>query len=174
MGGFLSSIFTGASPTLPGAINTAGNVSGYGTSTGMGDTRTASNFLQTLIGGDPTAISKLLAPQIGQMAGQANQKIQTGTEFANRSGGVNASNENTLDQTRGNIDNMISQLTGGAVGQLGQLGQGLLNTGLNADQLQAMLSQQQLQNQQQSMLGGIINKGVAGGLGLVPGLGKIF
>ena len=169
MGGWLSSIFTGSSPGNSNAQGNAGNTAGFATSTGEGDTRSASDFLHSIVGGDPAAISRLLAPQIGQMAGQANQKIQTQGEFANRSGGTNASNESTLDATRGNIDNSIAGLTGGAVGQLGQMGQGLLNTGLTADQVQAKLAQQQLENQQQSLLGGIISKGIGSGVGLLTG-----
>jgi hypothetical protein len=172
MGGFLQSIFAGSNPSLPGAINTAGNVAGFGTSTGMGDTRTASDFLHQIIGGDPAAISRLLAPQIGQMAGQANQKIQTEGEFGNRSGGMNAGNQATMDQTRGNIDNMISGLTGGAVGQLGQMGQNLLNTGLSANGQQAQLGQMQMQNAQNSLLGNILG-GAAGNLGTgLSGMGS--
>lgn len=172
MGGFLSSIFTGGNPTLGGAINTAGNVSGYGTTTGMGDTSTASSFLNQLIGGDSSQIARLLAPQIGQMAGAANQQIQTQGEFGNRSGGVNAANQNLIDQTRGNVNNAIAGLTGSAVGQLGQMGQNLLNTGLSANQQQAGLSQQQMENQKNSLLGNIIG-GTAGNFGTyLSGLGS--
>lgn len=174
MGGFLSGIFTGSNPTLGGDINNAGNIMGFGTSVGEGDTRTASDFLNKILGGDPAAISHLLAPQIGQITGQANQKIQTEGEFANRSGGTNASNVATMDSTRGNIDDLISRLTSGAVGELGSMGQNLLNTGLRANEVQDEESQQKLKNSQDSLLGGIISKGVAGGLGMVPGLSSIF
>jgi len=174
MGGWLSSIFTGSSPGIKSAEGGAGTIAGFGTSTGMGDTRTASDELTKLIGGDPAAISKILAPQIGQVAGQANQKIQTEGQFANRSGGTNASNAATIDASRASIDDMISRLTGGAIGELGQMGENLLHTGLSADELQAKLAQQELENNQNSLLGGIISKGVAGGLGMVPGLNQIF
>lgn len=174
MGGFLSGIFTGSNPTLGGTIGTAKNIAGFGTGKGEGYTSTAGDFLQQIMGGNPAVISKLLAPQIGAEANQANQKIQTNAEFGDRSGGTNASNQTTLDTTRGNIDDMISRITGGAVGQLGQMGENLLNTGLNANDEAAKLSQEQLQNQQQSLLGGILNKGVQGGLGLIPGLSSIF
>jgi len=174
MGGFLSSIFTGHAPGIDNGEKNAGQVGGFSTATGIGDTQHASNFLNDIISGNPAAISRLLAPQIDQMAKQANQKIQTEGEFANRSGGVNAANQNTIDTTRGNVDNAIAGLTGNAVGQLGQMGQNLLHTGLTADQLQAQLAQQQLENQQQSLLGGIITKGTQGFLGQVPGLGEIF
>lgn len=172
--GLLGGIFTGSNPTLPGAIHNAGNVATYGTGTGMGDTSTASNFLHQIIAGNPAAVSRILAPQIGAAAGRANQQIQTEGQFANRSGGVNAANQNIMDSERGNIDDMISRLTGGAVSELGDLGTHLLGLGLQGNQQAADLSQEQLQNQQQSLLGGIISKGVSGGLGKVPGLSKIF
>lgn len=171
---FLSGIFTGSNPTLPGAIHNAGNVATYGTGTGMGDTSTASDFLHQIIAGNPAAVSKLLAPQIGAAAGRANQQIQTEGQFANRSGGVNAENQHIMDSERGNIDDMISRLTGGAVSQLGDLGTHLLSLGLNANQQSADLGQKELENQQNSLLGGIISKGVAGGLGMIPGLSSIF
>lgn len=172
MGGFLSSIFGGHNPYLSGAEGNAGNVAGFGTSTGMGDARNASNFFNTILGGDPAAISRLLAPQIGQMTGAANQRAQTEGEFANRSGGVNAGNQATMDQTRGNIDNLISSLTGGAAGSLASMGQNLLNTGLNANQQQAQLGQLGVQNAQNSLLGNIIG-GAFGNLGTgLSGIGS--
>lgn len=169
MGGFLSSIFTGANPTLNGDIGNAGNVMGFGTSVGEGDTRTASDFLTKIMGGDPAAISRLLGPQIKASADRANQQIQTEGEFGNRSGGTNAANQHIMDSTRGNIDDSISHLTGSAVGELGSMGQNLLNTGLKANQLQDEESQQKLENQQQSLLGGIISKGVSHGLSPIFG-----
>lgn len=167
MGGFLSSIFGGSSPGLSGAAGNAGNVAGYGISTGEGDTRSASDFLHSIIGGDPAAISKLLAPQIGAAAGRANQQIQTEGQFSNRSGGVNAANQHVVDSERGNIDNMISGLTGGAVGQLGQLGTSLIGQGLDAAGLQAKIAELQQQNAMNSILG----KGISAGVGSLEGFG---
>lgn len=157
--GFLDSLFTGNNPTLNENIGTTGTIGGYGTSTGMGDTSAVSKYLQSIIGGDPASISRTLAPQIGQIAKQANEKIQTQGEFGNRSGGVNASNESTMDTSRGNIDDLIAKITSGGVGALGDLGTKLLGMGLSAEQVQAMLSQERMKNQQNSILGGAIAGG---------------
>lgn len=174
MGSFLSGIFTGSNPTLGGDIGNAGNIMGFGTSVGEGDIGAASGFYNTLLGGNQAQEAQLLAPEISNIAGQANQKTQTNAEFGNRSGGTNASNQNTMDTARANVNNMVSQLTGSAASGLAGIGENALNTGLNANQVQSNESQEQLQNQQNSLLGGIISKGVSGGLGLVPGLGGIF
>ena len=55
MGGFLSSIFTGSSPTLNGDIGNAGNIMGFGTARGEGDIGAASDFYRTLLGGNSAA-----------------------------------------------------------------------------------------------------------------------
>lgn len=171
---FLGGIFTGSDPTLEGDINQAGGIAGFGTAVGEGDIGAASDFDKTLLAGNPAETAKLLAPQIQQITGQGQQKKQTLAQFGNRSGGNNSAANTIDDTTRANIDNMISSLTGQAAGQLGSLGTATLGLGLNANQLQAQEAQQKLQNQQQSLLGGLITSGVEGGLGMVPGLSEIF
>lgn len=174
MGSFLSGIFTGANPTLDSDINNAGNVMNFSTGTGEGDVGNASAFYNTLLSGDPAAEAKLLAPEIKTIQDQGQQKINTTAEFGNRSGGTNAGNQTTMDTSRANVDDMISKLTGQAAAGDASLGENLLNTGLNANQLQDEESQQKLNNEQQSLLGGVISKGVTGGLGKIPGLSSIF
>ena len=174
MGSFLSGIFSGATPGITEAGDRAGSVAGFGTAVGEGDIGNASSFYNTLLSGDPAATAKLLAPQISEITGQGQQAKKTISEFGNRSGGTNSQAQTIDDKTRANIDDMISKLTGQAAGGAASLGTSTLGLGLEANQQQAADAQQQLENQQNSLLGGIISKGVSGGLGLIPGLGNIF
>lgn len=151
--GFLGDIFTGNSGTQTGDINNAGNIMGFGTSVGEGDIGAASGFENTLLGGNQAAEAKLLAPQIQGIQERGQQQMQTQGEFGNRSGGVNASNQRNIDTQRAAVNDMISQLTGGAATNLANIGQGALNTGLSANALQNQEEQQRLQNEQQSIFG---------------------
>jgi hypothetical protein len=164
---FLGGIFTGSDPTLSGDIGTSGNIAGFGTTTGEGDIGAASGFDESLLSGNQGEESKLLAPEISNIQKQGQQQIQTAGEFGDRSGGTNASAQSNIDTQRSNVNNLISQLTGGAASQLGQLGTSSLGLGLNANQQQASESEQQLQNEQNSILGGLITSGVDTGAGLV-------
>lgn len=163
MGSFLSGIFTGSSPTETGDQNQAGGIAGFGTSVGEGDVSAASTFDQTLMQGNPAQTAKLLAPQIGAITGQAQQQKDTLAQFGNRSGGNNSEASTIDDKTRGNIDSMISNLTGKAASDAGSLGTSTLGLGLQANQLQDEEAQQQLQNQQNSVFGkGIADLGQTG------------
>ena len=146
-------IFTGHVGSIDSDINNAGNVMGFGTARGEGDIGAASDFYRTLLGGNSAAEAKLLAPQIKTMQDQAQQKIDTANQFGDRSGGTNAGNQMTLDNARGNIDNMIAQLTGGAAGGLANLGTSTLGLGLRANELQSQEAQQKLENERNSLFG---------------------
>jgi hypothetical protein len=163
MGSFLSGIFSGSNPTNTGDQNQAGGIAGFGTSVGEGDVGAASDFDQTLMQGNPAQTAKLLAPQIGAITGQGQQQKDTIAQFGNRSGGNNSESQTIDDKTRGNIDNMISSLTGGAAANAGNLGVQEQGVGLQANQLQDEESQQALQNEQNSVFGkGIADLGQTG------------
>lgn len=169
---FLGGIFTGSAPGLTAAEGTASNIAGYGTGTGESATNIGLGFEEGLLSGNQAEEAKLLAPEIQNISNQANQKTQTNAEFGTRSGGTNASNQTTMDTARTNVDNMISQLTGNAAGAVTSAGTSLLGTGLNASEAQANEAEQQLQNQQNSLLGTTIG-GAAGNFGTyLSGLGS--
>lgn len=179
--GFFGSIFGGSNPVLNGGIGRAGDISQFGTNTGEGDVSAADSFEKAIMSGDPAKIGQVLGPQIRNIVGQGNQRIQTGSQFGTRSGGTNAENQMITDNTRSGINDMVSRLTGGAVSDVGNRGMGLMNMGLSADQLQAMLAQMRMQNQQGSILGGIfgglgsdLGKIIQSGLGRIPGLQSVF
>jgi len=176
MGSFLNGIFTGNSSTLDNNINNAGNIEGFGTAVGEGDITNASDFNNTLLAGNPAETAKLLAPQISDITGQGQQQKKTLAQFGNRSGGNNSEASTIDDKTRGNIDNMISRLTGQAAAGDASLGTSTLGLGLNANEVQNQEAQQKLQNEKNSILGQGITGAVAlgedalgGGLGGMGG-----
>lgn len=169
MGGFLSGIFTGSSPTLTSDENQAGGVAGFGISQGEGDISNASGFYNDLLSGNQSTIAKLLAPQIGDITGQAQQQKNTLAQFGNRSGGTNSQAQTIDDKTRSNINDMISKLTAAGASGDASLGTSTLGLGLNANQVQEQDSQQKLKNQQDSLLGGLITGGADAGLDALTG-----
>src|ERR1700733_4311426 len=114
MGSFLSGIFSGSAPGVTQSENTAGSVTGAETGAGISDLSDASSFWKTILGGNQQAISQLLAPQISTIQGQGQQQIQNQSQFGNRSGGTNASNQQNIDQQRQQVEQMIAGLTGQA------------------------------------------------------------
>jgi hypothetical protein len=160
MSSFLSGLFSGSNPTLTADSNEAGQVAGFGISQGEGDISNASGFYNDLLSGNQSTIAKLLAPQIGDITGQAQQDKNALAQFGNRSGGNNAKAQTIDDKTRSNINDMIAKLTGSAASGLGTLGTSSLGLGLTATDQQAQEAQQKLQNQQQSLLGGAITGGI--------------
>jgi len=174
MGDFLSGIGMGINPTLKAGIKQAGQTSTFANTKGQGLTGQAGDFYSTLLGGDPRAMSKLLAPQIGTMQKQGQQQKQTMAQFGTRSGGTTAAGQSIDDSTRANISNMISSLTGTAAGGAQQMGQNLIDTGLKALGQQVDYSQQQLENWSNSVLGQGLAKGAgfleSAGLGAAGGM----
>lgn len=165
---FWSSIFGGSNPTINQGINQAGQIAGFGQSQGEGLLTSAGNFFQGLMGGNPAQTAKLLAPQIQANQQQAQQQKQTMAQFGNRSGGTNAAAQTIDDQTRANISNMISNLTGQAAGSAAQMGQGLLNTGISALNQQVQFSQQQMENWANSIFGQSLSTGAGMAVGAIP------
>ena len=160
----------GPSSGETGATNALTGESGFAGTTGEGLVGNSSAFLNALMSGNQADISKLLAPQIGAISSQANQKTQTNAEFGSRSGGTNASNQNTMDTARGNVNDMVSGLTSGAIGTGLSTGAGLLSSSMGGFSA-AFNQQQQMQNQRANQWNDIFNSvagiagGVAGGFG---------
>lgn len=150
---WLGGILAGQNSALGGDIGGAGQIAGFGTSLGEGDLGTASSFYNDILSGNQAKIAQLLAPQIGGIAKQAQQKTATNAQFGDRSGGTNASNQSTMDTARSSVNDLISNLTSGAASGLAGIGQSALSTGLSANAQQASESQQQLKNFQDSILG---------------------
>ncbi|HWF67293.1 MAG TPA: hypothetical protein VN670_08310 [Acidobacteriaceae bacterium] len=165
--GFMGALFGGQNQNLNQDINQTGQLSTWATGVGKGAVNSAQALYQALLGGDPSKIAKLLAPQISTMAKQGNQKIQTASQFGNRSGGTNAGNQQVTDTTRANVDNMISSLTGQAATNEGNMGNDLLNAGLFSNTINATESQMRMQNWMNSILAGGITSAVNKGMSML-------
>lgn len=180
MGGF-AGMFTGTNPTLDKMTQQSQQVANYGTGLGEKSLTGASNFYNTLLGGDQAAMAKLLAPQTQAMQEQGQQQKQTAAQFGNRSGGANAGMQMLDDQTRAQITNLIAQLTGNAAAGATGLGENVLGQGMAANQQAAQEAQMQQQNLMNSIGGGLVqglgsNLGtmITGGLGKIPGLSAVI
>jgi hypothetical protein len=114
-----------------GATNALTGEAGFAGSVGEGLLSNSSAFVNALLSGNQADIAKLLAPQIGAISKQANEKTQTNAEFGSRSGGTNASNQNTMDAARGSVNDMISSLTSGAIGAGLSTGSNLLGQSMS-------------------------------------------
>jgi hypothetical protein len=167
---FMGGIFTGENKTLDNDINNAGNINSFSTATGEGAVQSGLGFEEGILSGDQAKQAQLLAPEIQNIQKQGQQQIQTAGEFGNRSGGVNASAQNNIDTQRSQVNNMVSQLTGNAAGAVMNEGNQMLNTGLEANKLQAGESQQKLENQQDSIVG----QGIGTAVGAAEDAGLTF
>jgi hypothetical protein len=120
------------------AANNINSISAFDTSTGenligtgVGDISNATNFWNSILSGDPAAISKVLSSQIGGIKSRAQEGIDTTSQFSNRGGGTNAAVQSTSDTVRGDINQMIGSLTGTAATEIGNLGTNLVSAGSN-------------------------------------------
>ena len=84
------------------------------------------DFMKAITSGDMTKIGQVLGPQIRGVKEQGQQTLQTMGQFGNRGGGTNAAAQTVHDKTRSTIDDMIAQLTGSSVTNLGNQGMGLV------------------------------------------------
>lgn len=121
----------GPSSGETGATNALTGESGFSGSVGKGLLSDSSALISALLSGDPHKISQILAPEISGISKQANQKTQTNAQFGSRSGGTNASNQNTMDQARAGVNDLISGLTKSAIGEGASLGTNLVNTSMS-------------------------------------------
>lgn len=167
----------GPSSGETGATNSLNGEAGFAGSVGKGLLSDSSALISALLSGDPGKIAKFLAPQISEISKRANEKTQTNAQFAGRSGGVNASNQNTMDQARAGVNDLISGLTSSAIGEGASLGSNLLGQsmgGLN----DVFGMENTMQNQRAAKWDDIMKSvmsvagGVAGGAGKLFGLGK--
>lgn len=167
----------GPSSGETGATNALTGESGFAGTTGEGLLSNSSAFINGLLGGNQADIAKLLAPQIGEISKRANEKTQTNAEFGSRSGGTNASNQNTMDTARSSVNDLISSLTGSAIGAGASLGSDLLGksmSGYNNVFDQNAYEQQQREAKWNDIIKsiGATAGAVAGGLSPTSTMGK--
>ena len=160
---FWGSLFGGSNPTLNQDIGQFGQIGGFATGLGESNLSQASNFWSSILSGDQSKIAKTLGPEIGAIQQQGQQQRNTAAQFGNRGGGTNAAMQTSSDQSRAQINQMISQLFGGAASNLGSLGAGLLGQGQSAYGQQVAASQQQMRNWSQSIFGHFLISGAQTG-----------
>jgi hypothetical protein len=124
-------------------------------STGMGEKNltSSSKFFNDILSGDSSKQSQALAPEIGTAKTSAAQTNKTKAEFGTRSGGTAASTAATNDKVHSDITGMVGNLTGTAANSLASSGSSLISQGMQGYKQQADLSQEQLQNWQNSIFG---------------------
>lgn len=153
MGSFLSSILTGSSPGLKQAGNTATDISNFNNNAGQTNETDASNFYQGILSGDPSKIAAVEAPEIAAGQQQTQQAKQNAAQFGTRSGGTAATGEAADASNRANLINLTGQLQSGAAAGEAGLGENQSSTGLAANGQAASISQEELQNMMNSVLG---------------------
>ena len=158
-----------------GATGALTGESGFAGSVGEGLLSNSSAIMNALLSGNQAQISQLLAPQISAVAKQANQKTQTNAEFGSRSGGTNASNQNTMDTARASVNDMISSLTGGAISGAASTGTNLLNSSITANN-DVFSKNQAEQKQRASQWSDLFSSigDTAGGIAGLPGVSKAW
>ena len=171
MGGWLSSIFTGSNPTLNKDQNQIGSLAVYSTGVGEKGTTGALNYDLGLLSGYPTKVAQAMAPETMEAQQQAQQNKNTVAQFGNRGGGMNAVMAGLDDATRAKLLALTGHLRQGAAANAGQLGTANLGMAAGDTMDQAKLSQQQLEN----FLNSILGKGISSGIGGLEkfGLGKL-
>lgn len=162
---FWASLFGGSNPTLSSTIGQTGQIGGFATNLGEKNLTSSSNFWSSILSGDSSKISQTLAPEISAAKTSAQQQNKSTAEFGTRSGGTAASTAATNDAVHSSITNLIGGLTSSAASGLASTGSGLLGTGLSAYGQQADLSQQQIQNWANSILGLGVTKAAGYGEG---------
>ena len=168
---FWNSLFGGSNPTLSSDIKSFGSIGNYATNLGESNLNQASQFWSSILGGNQGRISQVLAPQINSMQQIGQQQKQQMGQFGNRSGGTASAAAGIDSSTRGNISSMVASLLGSSASNLGSLGSSTLGQGMQALGQQANMSQQQVQNWANSILG----RGLTSGVSALEsfGLGKI-
>ncbi len=153
MGSWLSSIFGGSNPTLAKDMDQEGKLAGYSTGIGEGDTTAASDYYRDILSGDPSKEAQAIAPEMAAATTGAQQQKQTIGQFETRSGGTAGTAEAIDDKTRGDLLKLLGGLKSGAASGAAQLGTanlGMADTNLQA---QEKMSQDQMQNWANSILG---------------------
>jgi len=113
--------------------NALNSSSAFATGLGESDLTASSNFMQSILSGDPTKVATALAPQINQQQQRTQQAKDTTAQFGPRSGGTAATVANMGAADRASTTDLVGSLTGKAAGELGSMGGNLLNSGMQGN-----------------------------------------
>lgn len=168
---FFGSLFGGSSATLNSDIAKTGNLADFSSTQGQKNTTAGSSFYQSLLSGDPSKTSTVLAPQINALKTSTNQDQKTRSQNGTRSGGTAAANAASSDKVHADVTDLTGKLTGSAASTLLSSGNSLLGTALGGYEQQAKLDAEQQKNWSDSILGLGITSKVGGTLGYLGGVG---
>jgi hypothetical protein len=153
VGGFFSSLFGGQNKTLNSDMAQEGSLAGFSTGIGEKDTTAASQYQNDILSGDPTKESEALAPEISAAKKRSEEAKKARSENGNRGGGNNSANAAADAGVNSDILNMEGGLKSGAASALGSMGQSNLQNATSNLQSQEAMSQQQMENYANSILG---------------------
>lgn len=156
---WFGALFGGQNKDLNKQINKTGQIGDFATGLGMGNATAGSTWLRNINSGDTSKMTQAIAPEISAQQGQISQAKKQMAEFGSRSGGTAAAAANMGAQGRGNIINLLGGLQSGAANALLSSGNTLLGTGLNADTTSAQLSQERMDNWNNSIFGKALTTG---------------
>jgi hypothetical protein len=168
---WLSELLTGNNPTLDKDKQQLGQQAGFDTGEGQSDITAGDTFLKSILSGDATKQAQVLAPEISAAKTSQQQDQKTLAQNGTRSGGTAASSATAADKTHATITDLLASLTGKAATALPSIGTTLTGQGTSATQAQAQVSQEQMQNFINSILGK--SAGQVGGAATTAGLDAI-
>jgi hypothetical protein len=156
--------------------NNLSGSSSWASNQGMQDITASTDFMKAILSGDPTKIGEVLGPQIKAIQEQGVQQKATNTQFHNRGGGTNATNQRIGDNTRSSVNDLISSVTGSAVSGLNSTGQNLFTAGQSGfgvgfDQAKTMHDQNMAKWNDIFKSSLAVAGGVMGGIGNLDTLG---
>ena len=174
---FLGSLFGGQNATLGPAIKQFGQIAGQQTGQGQNYENQAGTFWSDLLSGNASKQAQALAPQISAAKTRTSQDQKTNAMMGGRSGGTAAANASAQDKLHSDLTNLIGSLTNSSASNLANLGTGMVSAGITSLGDQVDASQIQMQNWQNSILGGAITGAAGIGLGAAgkaAGVGSMF
>jgi hypothetical protein len=153
------------------AYGSLASLGGFASHHGQGDISAFEDFYRGIMSGDPTKINTILAPQMKGIRERGQQKIMTASQFGDRSGGTNASLQQTQDQTTSAINEMIDELTAHGADALGSMGANLTGQA-GSDFVNQFGEAKTMQEQDQAKWADIFNSisGVVGAVAGMPGI----
>lgn len=132
------------------------NLGTFGTQKGQGATNQALDYFEAFLSGDPTKISQAIAPETKVIQGQAEQRKKQNAEFSTRSGGTAATNANIDTGKLQAIQDLVNRSRTAAAGEVGAIGQNLLNLGLSGGEA-GFKAAETIQKQEQERWSDIFN-----------------
>jgi hypothetical protein len=170
-GSYIFGIGMGASTDEKNQYGALTSASGFATGLGEKDLTSSSDFMNSILSGDSSKISQVLAPQISAAKQRAQQGTKTAAEFGNRGGGTAASTSAINDKVHSDITDLIGNLTGSSVSGLSTTGSDLLGKGISGTAT-GFNEALQMQKQRASMFDDIFKSSaqVAGTVAGMPGV----